>query len=1323
MPRVQWKNEVSVVVPPGPFGILLERGPNKRGVVVVGFEPVEDGGKGPLEKHGGIVIGMLLISLDDKKVATMRRSKIAKLLGESLQKEKTLVFAELDPSSSTGDQTDNVKKNGTTDLSNGNQNMQNAKEKEDAEKEMINNDDANMTEKKRKKRKKRKKKSKRNLLESVPSKTNDLNIQSSPISTLPPEKLMEHVPEEVTVVNEIQLPEDQIEEPEVIEEFISVEDEKLVSEETNQNVSTTGQEDRYEDDDFHEEEFDENQENEEWKTAAMGTLTYPETSKLTTEANTYEYDKFENERKLAIEDNDNDVEETEENSMQAMVFDSLPYCTESRDTMELVLGIIRSEKIDIFSRDSDGNTMLQAAVAANCEEVVDVLLNECGATAYDCNNAGTTPLHFASTWQMATLLLNHGADVHAVESEAGCSALHWAAQYNDSNLLELLVSSGAVPTLEDYYGYTPADYARAVDNTENASLLDAFSNENISLDSTASELDKMLERIASRNNWNEEKVRELSETFSSIGLKDVSEIEKALPCMNDLLEMKGCNTFSTSLMSILAQEVAISVANLSAVGQEGNWSTQVDEESGQKYEINNATGESRWLSKWATPKPNGKSFWQDQTDSIYATAADTTASMTTGDGDGGLALTDIEICTRMESDKVSEVVDSVLRNSMKKIQFWDSWNAEPLEQRFISAVSGAEAVQEKLKWDIANLQIDAVKHGVNMTAYRIVQQQASLQNDADASNNSYVGLEELQAKLDTSEGIVKRLRTELQVARDAEAEAAAAVVRVTSSNQNQKQNGALELAKVQAELSSLRAKEACFRQEAIEERNSLQASFEEANKEREKLENILSMEKERLARKEEEVAQKDKEIGLLKTQAVSAAQMLTQKIQEMHASAEKRAAEQVKRMTAEANRKVMRVEAEMKALTARFVKEQALRRKYYNELEDMKGKIRVFCRMRPLLAYETKKKCSLAVQVVDTYSLKLKVRKEWKTFEFDRVFAPKEEQEIVFADTKRLCSSAADGFNVCIFAYGQTGSGKTWTMMGSDEADDGSLLGVAPRSAEEVFSIVDRNKDKFDYIISTSLYEIYRDSLVDLLMDKKKRAERKKKGKKLEPKLDEDGRVEVEGGTIVNCTTAAELRKITEKGMKSRHTGSTKMNDESSRSHMVQMIFIEGKNLATGHVSMGKLTLVDLAGSERADKTGATGDTMKEAQAINRSLSCLGNVISALTTNSKHIPYRDSLLTQLMRDCVGGNAKTLMFVNISPADYNASETFSSLNFAQRCKKVKNKAAASVESIAVKKLKKQLAQLKATKPLENNKVAVQSPASKGAKQPKRPKKKK
>ena len=154
------------------------------------------------------------------------------------------------------------------------------------------------------------------------------------------------------------------------------------------------------------------------------------------------------------------------------------------------------------------------------------------------------------------------------------------------------------------------------------------------------------------------------------------------------------------------------------------------------------------------------------------------------------------------------------------------------------------------------------------------------------------------------------------------------------------------------------------------------------------------------------------------------------------------------------------------------------------------------------------------------------------------------------------------------------------------------------------------------------------------------------------------------------------------------------MNDESSRSHLVFAICLKVTNLTSGKISRGKLSLIDLAGSERLSKTGATGQAAKEGAAINMSLSALGNVIAALSSGEKVIPYRGSALTELMRDSLGGNAKTLMFVNISPADYNVDETLQALLYAARVKMIKNDANASAENAEIDALKQQLAELKA-----------------------------
>jgi kinesin family member C2/C3 len=176
-------------------------------------------------------------------------------------------------------------------------------------------------------------------------------------------------------------------------------------------------------------------------------------------------------------------------------------------------------------------------------------------------------------------------------------------------------------------------------------------------------------------------------------------------------------------------------------------------------------------------------------------------------------------------------------------------------------------------------------------------------------------------------------------------------------------------------------------------------------------------------------------------------------------------------------------------------------------------------------------------------------------------------------------------------------------------------------------------------------------------------------------------------------------------GSKNRHVAGTKMNAESSRSHLVFSVIIQCTSLQTGNTTYGKLSLVDLAGSERVGKTGATAERLKEAQSINKSLSALGDVISALSTNADWVPYRNNKLTMLMSDSLGGNAKTLMFVNISPADYNADETAISLAYASRVKLITNDAQKNSENKEITRLRKIIAALKEGKQVDVDADAV------------------
>eukprot|EP00945_MAST-04E_sp_MAST-4E-sp1_P006961 g6961.t1 len=401
---------------------------------------------------------------------------------------------------------------------------------------------------------------------------------------------------------------------------------------------------------------------------------------------------------------------------------------------------------------------------------------------------------------------------------------------------------------------------------------------------------------------------------------------------------------------------------------------------------------------------------------------------------------------------------------------------------------------------------------------------------------------------------------------------------------------------------------------------------------------------------------------------------------------------------------VKRMQFQNEKLAKQLQEEQKLRRKYYNEVEDLKGKIRVFCRIRPLSNSEKERECKMAVRCEpETGSDLLLTRDDGKKkpYSFDVVFGPKSSQKQVFADTKKLVQSAVDGFNVCIFAYGQTGSGKTYTLSGPT-GDVGKWMdcsaqtlpesaGIQPRSIHELFRIAKRDEQKYKMTCDCYLLELYRDGLIDLFGNSA--ADEKLK---LKVKKNASGIVYVENAVIERATSAKHMLQLLSDGVAKRHVASTKMNHESSRSHLIFSIVIKcvSKTVNGASETLGKLTLVDLAGSERLSKTGAEGDTLKEALAINKSLSALGDVISCLTSGAKHIPYRNHTLTELMSDSLGGNAKTLMFVNASPADYNAQETDSSLLYAGRVKTVKNKANKGGSDKEVKNLKRQLALMKA-----------------------------
>ncbi|OMP11461.1 hypothetical protein COLO4_03805 [Corchorus olitorius] len=376
-------------------------------------------------------------------------------------------------------------------------------------------------------------------------------------------------------------------------------------------------------------------------------------------------------------------------------------------------------------------------------------------------------------------------------------------------------------------------------------------------------------------------------------------------------------------------------------------------------------------------------------------------------------------------------------------------------------------------------------------------------------------------------------------------------------------------------------------------------------------------------------------------------------------------------------------------------------RKLYNQVQDLKGNIRVYCRVRPFLNGQQNNMTS--VDHVDHGSITIvtpsKYGKEGKkSFTFNRAFGSTATQAEVFADTQPLIRSVLDGYNVCIFAYGQTGSGKTYTMTGPKELTE-EELGVNYRALGDLFFLQQQRKETISYEISVQMLEIYNEQVRDLLS-----SEGLNKRYPLHVYLYQNclylhssqNGINVPDANLVRVTSTADVINLMNLGHKNRAVSATAMNDRSSRSHSCLTVHVQGKELTSGNILRGSMHLVDLAGSERVDKSEVTGDRLKEAQHINKSLAALGDVISSLASKNAHVPYRNSKLTQLLQDSLGGQAKTLMFVHIAPEYEALVETISTLKFAERVATIELGAAKVNKDSGgeVRELKEQIASLKA-----------------------------
>ncbi|GLT72530.1 hypothetical protein SLA2020_444570 [Shorea laevis] len=355
----------------------------------------------------------------------------------------------------------------------------------------------------------------------------------------------------------------------------------------------------------------------------------------------------------------------------------------------------------------------------------------------------------------------------------------------------------------------------------------------------------------------------------------------------------------------------------------------------------------------------------------------------------------------------------------------------------------------------------------------------------------------------------------------------------------------------------------------------------------------------------------------------------------------------------------------------KLIEGEKLRKKLHNTILELKGNIRVFCRVRPFLSDDISsnqwKFLSYPSSVESLgRAIDLTQNGQRHSFTFDKVFMPEESQEDVFVEISQLVQSALDGYKVCIFAYGQTGSGKTYTMMGRPGQREEK--GLIPRSLEQIFQTKQALQPQgWKYEMQVSMLEIYNENIRDLLATNQdaSRTENGSAGKQYAIKHDANGNTHVSDLTIVDVQTTREVSYLLDRAARSRSVGKTQVNEQSSRSHFVFTMRISGINETTDQQVQGVLNLIDLAGSERLSKSGSTGDRLKETQAINRSLSSLADVIFALARKEDHVPFRNSKLTYLLQPCLGGDSKTLMFVNISPEFSSVGESLCSLRFAAR----------------------------------------------------------
>ena len=396
-----------------------------------------------------------------------------------------------------------------------------------------------------------------------------------------------------------------------------------------------------------------------------------------------------------------------------------------------------------------------------------------------------------------------------------------------------------------------------------------------------------------------------------------------------------------------------------------------------------------------------------------------------------------------------------------------------------------------------------------------------------------------------------------------------------------------------------------------------------------------------------------------------------------------------------------RMQFEIKRMQEELIDQDFKRRILHSQLQELKGNIRVFCRIRAVspgssliqfdlpddndddggdddgddggagIKSNTNTNPHVNININDEGKQELTMTKNnigisntssTFKFQFDKIFSMSQSNEAIFEEFSQLIQCCIDGQNVCVFAYGQTGSGKTYTMSTPQ-------TGMIPLSIAKIFNDIDefqQHHQQWRYKVSGRFIEIYNENIVDLLNPRP--------GHKHEIKHDDDScKTSISDVTTIPITSPEQANSVLEQVNERRRTAATKSNDKSSRSHSIFILDVHGINVSSNIKTYGTLNLIDLAGSERINVSQVEGERLKETQAINKSLSSLGDVISSINSSQAlHIPYRNSKLTYLLKHSLGGNSKTLMFVNVSPLQSDFNETLNSLRFATKVNNTKLK---------------------------------------------------